>query len=102
MKLGDGEFLRSASDQPGSFLRHNCRDEAGLLQQLDPHSVTGIELFPLITRLGIIHASIGKDAVHIRGEQADPFKYIAGWPPAYRASFCGFVRRYQEAYLTGC
>lgn len=71
MKFRYREFFRSASDQSGSLLRHNCRDEAGLLQQFDPHPVAGIEFLPFITRFGIVHAGIGENSVHIRGEEAE-------------------------------
>lgn len=83
VKLGNGEFFSPSGYQSGSLLRDDRRDEPGLLQQFDSHSVSGIELFPFITRLGIVHARISKDSVHIGPEQTELFKYRAGRPPPY-------------------
>jgi len=94
MKFRDGKLFRAAGNQPGSFLRHNCRDETGLLQQFDPHSVSGVELLPLITRLGIIHAGIGEDPVHIGGEQADLPKNCGR--EMSRGAFVGFTRCHKK------
>jgi len=81
MKLGYGKFFRSPGHQSGSLLGDDRRDESGLLQEFDPHSVSGIELLPLITRLGIVHAGIGENSVHIGREQADlPKNLVRGMP----------------------
>ncbi len=71
MKFRYRKFFRPTSNQPGSFLCDDRRDKAGLLQQFDSHSVSSVELLPLIARLGIIHAGIGENSIHIRGEQSD-------------------------------
>lgn len=71
MQFGDGKFFRSSGHQSGALLRHDGRDEAGPLQQFDPHSISRIELLPLVTRLGIIHPRIGEDAVYVGCEQFD-------------------------------
>lgn len=71
VKLGNGEFFCPPGYQPGSLLRDDRRDEPGLLQQLDAHSVSGIEFFPFITGLGIVHTGIGQDSVHIGGKETN-------------------------------
>jgi len=84
MKLRNGQFFGSPRHEPGSLLRHDRRDESGLLQQLDAHSIAGIEFFPLIARLRIVHPGIGKDSIHIGREEADLPKNLTRGMPIYR------------------
>jgi hypothetical protein len=105
MKLGDGEFFGPPGHQPRSLLCDDRRNEAGLLQQFDPHSVPSIELFPLIARLGIIHAGIGKDSIYIRGKQPDfPQKASQGFLLSFQfhrliASKAGRPGKNPDGYL---
>ncbi len=85
MHFGYRQLFCAPRDQFGPLLRHDRRNNSGPLQQLDPHSISGIELLPLVAGFAIIHPGIGQNTIDIHRKKTDAFQ--AGCRDPLRLSF---------------